>query len=117
MAQETLDARTEYTNDEEDGRTHHRINQYVIKEEIGRGSYGAVHLATDHTGTEFVRPTPCPPAKVKETSLIMAPVYLCFQCSLRLSRSFPRPAFEDALGPTFFARDRAALCASSRGAA
>jgi calcium/calmodulin-dependent protein kinase kinase 2 len=33
---------------------HHRINQYVIKEEIGRGSFGAVHLATDHNGTEYV---------------------------------------------------------------
>jgi [calcium/calmodulin-dependent protein kinase] kinase len=48
-----LDAKTEYANDERDGRIHHRINQYVIKEEIGRGSYGAVHLATDHRGTEY----------------------------------------------------------------
>lgn len=53
-SQETLDARTEYTSDEGDGRVHHRINQYVIKDEIGRGSFGAVHLATDHMGTEYV---------------------------------------------------------------
>ncbi|KAK5990249.1 Calcium/calmodulin-dependent protein kinase kinase cmkC [Cladobotryum mycophilum] len=50
---ETLDARVEFTNDETDGRTHHRINQYVIMEEIGRGSYGAVHRATDQFGNEF----------------------------------------------------------------
>ncbi|KAG5937038.1 hypothetical protein E4U53_000096 [Claviceps sorghi] len=50
---ETLDARVEFTNDESDGRTYHRINQYVIVEEIGRGSYGAVHRATDQFGNEF----------------------------------------------------------------
>ncbi|KAG5975431.1 hypothetical protein E4U55_007695 [Claviceps digitariae] len=50
---ETLDARVEFTNDETDGRTYHRINQYVIVEEIGRGSYGAVHRATDQFGNEF----------------------------------------------------------------
>lgn len=56
--QETLDARVEFTSDEADGRTYHKINQYLIMEEIGRGSYGAVHLATDHFGKEFVSP-PC----------------------------------------------------------
>ncbi|KAL7798388.1 calcium/calmodulin dependent protein kinase C [Trichoderma ceciliae] len=50
---ETLDAHVEFSNDETDGRTHHRINQYVIQDEIGRGSYGSVHLATDQFGTEF----------------------------------------------------------------
>ncbi|ODA82821.1 hypothetical protein RJ55_01330 [Drechmeria coniospora] len=50
---ETLDARVEFTSDETDGRTYHRINQYRIIEEIGRGSYGAVHLAVDHFGNEF----------------------------------------------------------------
>lgn len=52
--QETLDARFEYAPDDSDGVRHHRINQYVIKEEIGRGSYGAVHLATDQFGNEYV---------------------------------------------------------------
>lgn len=52
---ETLNARSEYMNDAEDGRSHFRVNQYTIKEEIGRGSFGAVHLATDQFGTEFVR--------------------------------------------------------------
>ncbi len=33
----------------------HRINQYVIKQEIGRGSFGAVHLAVDQHGQEYVR--------------------------------------------------------------
>ncbi|KAI5863260.1 Pkinase-domain-containing protein [Durotheca rogersii] len=50
---ETLNAKTEYTNDETDGRSQQVINQYTIHEEIGRGSYGAVHLATDQFGTEY----------------------------------------------------------------
>ncbi|KAM7213364.1 Calcium/calmodulin-dependent protein kinase [Rhypophila decipiens] len=50
---ETLNARSEYTEDDEEGIANHRINQYVIREEIGRGSYGAVHLATDQFGNEF----------------------------------------------------------------
>ncbi|TQV94515.1 CAMKK/META protein kinase [Cordyceps javanica] len=51
--EETLDARVEYASDEDDGRTYHKINQYTIIEEVGRGSYGAVHLATDQFGTEY----------------------------------------------------------------
>ncbi|KAL8997476.1 MAG: hypothetical protein Q9169_003256 [Polycauliona sp. 2 TL-2023] len=50
---ETLHARSEYTNSEDDGGAVHRINQYVIKQEIGRGSFGAVHLATDQHGHEY----------------------------------------------------------------
>ncbi|KAK4169257.1 putative calcium/calmodulin-dependent protein kinase [Cladorrhinum sp. PSN259] len=50
---ETLNAVSEYTPDDEDGRSHFRVNQYTIKEEIGRGSFGAVHLATDQFGKEF----------------------------------------------------------------
>ncbi|KAK7414527.1 hypothetical protein QQX98_006638 [Neonectria punicea] len=50
---ETLDAQTEFSNEDSDGRTHHRVNQYTILEEIGRGSYGAVHLATDQFGHEY----------------------------------------------------------------
>lgn len=51
---ETLDARSEFTNNKEDGRGEHHINQYLLKEEIGRGSFGAVHIATDQYGKEFV---------------------------------------------------------------
>jgi [calcium/calmodulin-dependent protein kinase] kinase len=51
---ETLNARSEYTNNEEDGKAEHRINQYIIKDEIGRGSFGAVHLAVDQYGKEYV---------------------------------------------------------------
>ncbi|PHH86534.1 hypothetical protein CDD83_10096 [Cordyceps sp. RAO-2017] len=50
---ETLDARVEFTSDEADGRTYHRVNQYIIVEEIGRGSYGAVHRAVDQFSNEF----------------------------------------------------------------
>ncbi|RYC60436.1 hypothetical protein CHU98_g5784 [Xylaria longipes] len=48
---ETLDAK--YTNDEIDGRSQYTVNQYVIGDEIGRGSYGAVHVATDQFGNEY----------------------------------------------------------------
>jgi [calcium/calmodulin-dependent protein kinase] kinase len=50
---ETLNARSEYTTSQDDGTAEHRINQYVIKQEIGRGSFGAVHLAVDQYGNEF----------------------------------------------------------------
>ncbi|KAI9818476.1 MAG: hypothetical protein M1827_000535 [Pycnora praestabilis] len=50
---ETLHARSEYTNSEDDGGAQHRINQYIIKQEIGRGSFGAVHLAVDQHGEEY----------------------------------------------------------------
>ncbi|KAL2263674.1 hypothetical protein VTK26DRAFT_5705 [Humicola hyalothermophila] len=50
---ETVIARSEYTNDESEDCTHRRINQYLIKDEIGRGSYGAVYLATDQFGHEY----------------------------------------------------------------
>lgn len=52
---ETLHARSEYTNSEDDGAAVHRINQYIIRQEIGRGSFGAVHLAVDQHGNEYVR--------------------------------------------------------------
>lgn len=54
---ETLNARTHYGSSDDDGAAVHRINQYVIKQEIGRGSFGAVHLAVDQYGQEFVRST------------------------------------------------------------
>ncbi|KAF2841627.1 kinase-like protein [Patellaria atrata CBS 101060] len=49
----TLNARSQYSNSEDDGTAEHRINQYVIKQEIGRGSFGAVHLAVDQYGHEY----------------------------------------------------------------
>ncbi|KAJ5364763.1 Calcium/calmodulin-dependent protein kinase kinase cmkC [Penicillium cataractarum] len=51
---ETLDARSEYRTSQDDGTAEHRINQYIIKQEIGRGSFGAVHLAADQFGNEYV---------------------------------------------------------------
>lgn len=54
LLQETLNARSEYTTSQDDGSAEHRINQYVIKQEIGRGSFGAVHLAADQYGNEYV---------------------------------------------------------------
>ena len=55
QVKETLHARSEYTNSEDDGASIHRINQYCIKQEIGRGSFGAVHLAVDQHGNKYVR--------------------------------------------------------------
>ena len=54
VVKETLDARSEYTTSQDDGAAEHRINQYLIKQEIGRGSFGAVHLAIDQYGQEYV---------------------------------------------------------------
>ncbi|KAH8600803.1 calcium/calmodulin-dependent protein kinase [Bisporella sp. PMI_857] len=53
FVKETLNARSEYTNNEEDGKGEHHINQYLIKDEIGRGSFGAVHYAVDQYGKEY----------------------------------------------------------------
>lgn len=53
--QETLNAHSEYSNSEDDGTAQHRINQYVIEQEIGRGSFGSVHFARDQFGNEYVR--------------------------------------------------------------
>ncbi|KAL2181301.1 kinase-like domain-containing protein [Thermothelomyces heterothallicus CBS 202.75] len=50
---ETLNARSEYYNEDSEGRSHHQINQYIIKDEIGRGSYGSVHSAVDQFGNEY----------------------------------------------------------------
>jgi len=52
--QESLNARSEYITSQDDGVAEHRINQYIIKQEIGRGSFGAVHLAIDQYGHEYV---------------------------------------------------------------
>ena len=48
-----MHARSEYSNSQDDGAAIHRINQYIIKQEIGRGSFGAVHLAVDQHGVEY----------------------------------------------------------------
>ena len=53
--QESRNAHSEYITSEDDGVAQHRINQYIIKQEIGRGSFGAVHLAVDQYGHEYVR--------------------------------------------------------------
>ncbi|KAI4723568.1 Pkinase-domain-containing protein [Aureobasidium sp. EXF-10727] len=53
IIQETLNARTHYGSSDDDGAAIHRINQYTIKQEIGRGSFGAVHLAVDQFGNEY----------------------------------------------------------------
>ncbi|KAL0637204.1 hypothetical protein Q9L58_003854 [Maublancomyces gigas] len=49
---ETLNACVTY-DEEEDGVQGVRINQYTIKQEIGRGSFGAVHLAEDQEGHQY----------------------------------------------------------------
>lgn len=54
MVQESLNAHSEYVTSQDDGTSQHRINQYIIKQEIGRGSFGAVHLGVDQYGQEYV---------------------------------------------------------------
>ncbi|KAI7192544.1 hypothetical protein KC352_g21350, partial [Hortaea werneckii] len=49
----TLNARSHYGSSDDEGGAVHRINQYIIKQEIGRGSFGAVHLAADQFGNEY----------------------------------------------------------------
>lgn len=53
QVKETLNARSEYLTSQDDGSAEHRINQYIIKQEIGRGSFGAVHVAVNQYGTEY----------------------------------------------------------------
>ena len=50
---ESLNARSQYVTSEDDGSAEHRLNQYIIKQEIGRGAFGAVHLAVDQYGHEY----------------------------------------------------------------
>ncbi|KAI5304964.1 hypothetical protein KEM56_005605 [Ascosphaera pollenicola] len=38
---------------QDDGTAEHYINQYLMRQEIGRGSFGAVHLAVDRMGREY----------------------------------------------------------------
>lgn len=53
QVKETLNAHSEYKDNLRDGKSQHHINQYIIGEEIGRGSFGAVHLAVDQYGQEY----------------------------------------------------------------
>lgn len=53
IVKETSNAHSEYSNSEDDGTSQLRINQYLIRQEIGRGSFGAVHLATDQYENEY----------------------------------------------------------------
>jgi [calcium/calmodulin-dependent protein kinase] kinase len=69
---ETLNARSEYTNNEEDGKAEHHINQYIIKDEIGRGSFGAVHLAVDQYGKEYVSISSSCSEGIRSDQLLMA---------------------------------------------
>ena len=50
---ETYNAHSEYSQSSDDGASQLRINQYLIQQEIGRGSFGAVHLARDQYEQEF----------------------------------------------------------------
>ena len=92
--QETLNARSEYVTSQDDGSAEHRINQYVIKQEIGRGSFGAVHIALDQYGREYVR------------TILPHQIHCMKLMYYRLSRNSPRPvcvsgnnliSFEDLL--------------------
>lgn len=51
---ETFNAVSKYIKNN-DGKIEYHINQYVFKKEIGRGSFGAVHMAIDQNGKEYVK--------------------------------------------------------------
>lgn len=53
MIKETKIARSDHIDSEEDEGSVRRINQFVILQEIGRGSFGIVHLATDQYNHEL----------------------------------------------------------------
>lgn len=44
-------------------------SRYTIKQEIGRGSYGAVHLAVDQSGQEYVLDSPSLLSPTKSKSI------------------------------------------------
>ncbi|KAF2156052.1 Pkinase-domain-containing protein [Myriangium duriaei CBS 260.36] len=50
---ETLNAKSQYGSGSDEGPSIHKINQYILKQEIGRGSFGCVLLAEDQFGNEF----------------------------------------------------------------
>jgi len=87
-AQETFNARSEYSNSEDDGSAQHRINQYLVKQEIGRGSFGAVHLAIDQYGNEYVRNTN-PRARIRAA-------YTPITTTMRVTWAVQTLAFADA---------------------
>lgn len=98
---ETLNARSHYGSGDDDGASVHRINQYTIKQEIGRGSFGAVHLAVDQFGKEYVSkidrfsrsgtqpPSVEMPAHGDKLTVIGRP-----------SKNSPSPGFESEHSPT-----------------
>lgn len=93
---ETLNARSHYGSGDDDGAAVHRINQYIIKQEIGRGSFGAVHLATDQYGNEFVRLPTAPVAGGRMRACLiwvigLAPSALTTVRRHRLSKNSPSP--------------------------
>ncbi|KAI0996430.1 Calcium/calmodulin-dependent protein kinase kinase [Podosphaera aphanis] len=49
----TLNASSKSIYNSETGKTEFHVNQYVIKEEIGRGSFSAVHRSIDQNGNEY----------------------------------------------------------------
>ena len=71
------------------------VNQYTIMEEIGRGSYGAVHIATDQYGKEFVRYHSSVLASESKAN-----------SKNRLSRNFPNLACENVFNRRSCAKDR-----------
>lgn len=92
--QETLNAKSHYGSSEDDGGAVHRINQYSIKQEIGRGSFGSVHLGVDQYGQEYVG------------YISLDKAYPRADTDTRLSRSSPSRDCASAPSPTYFGGPR-----------
>jgi len=84
-------------------------SRYTIKQEIGRGSYGAVHLAVDQSSQEYVLDSPSllPMISPQKSRHIprrdpnKRPISkLQHQCVPRQSKNSPNPASGNAHNPT-----------------
>ncbi|KHJ31407.1 putative calcium calmodulin dependent protein [Erysiphe necator] len=100
---ETLNATSRYVENEY-GITEHHINQYIVKGEIGHGSFGAVHYATDLNKNEYAikKVSKSRLRRRSRTSIINKSIALggpsgsnkpCTAQSLHLAQQFHNPLF------------------------
>ncbi|KZF22585.1 Pkinase-domain-containing protein [Xylona heveae TC161] len=116
QVKETLNARSSYTDSQDGGASQHRINQYLIKQEIGRGSFGSVHLAVDQYGTEYAVKefSKSRLRKRAQSNILRRPHDSSQRCSgrLRFGSNAPfhhPPASEDAENPLYLIKEEIAI--------
>lgn len=96
-------------NDDADGSSQHVLNQYTILEEIGRGSYGAVHRAVDQYGNAYVRGN-----GTRRAEQLDVDENTDSHPRHRPSKSFQKLVYANASNPIFFdaVHDDPAVCLS-----